>query len=322
MEFFLLLCGTLVAAMIVPSWGSALGSGGYLASFLIMLMYLSMGMGVPFRTLLSGMKEIKLHLYTQSAIFLISPMLALLFFSAISGWTGKDQALGILFVGCLPTTLTSCVMLTQKLKGNHVGAMYNSILSQILGIILSPLLLAVLLSTQVRYGVDLAKVFLDLSIKIIIPLSAGQMTLLAFPGFVRKLGKIPSKVSFYSIFVILFMNIGEAITRGNFYRNLTSLSIPIIAAGMLSSSLVLVLWLGTRLCRFPLADSISASITGSHKTLGMGIPLVIAYFPTQKGIVNNVSLVVIAYYIWSLLLSPLIIRNFAAHLDIGKRQIS
>ena len=57
---------------------------------------------------------------------------------------------GILILTCLPTTVNMCVFLTGAAGGNVASALCNAVISNMLGIILTPALLLRFFGTQVQ----------------------------------------------------------------------------------------------------------------------------------------------------------------------------
>jgi len=78
-------------------------------------------------------------------------------------------------------------------------------------------------------------------------------------------------------------------------------------------------WMLSGLARLPLPDRISSAYTGTQKTLAMGVPLATILFPHDAALVSQITIVIIGYYVSSLLFSVIIIegliRSFRARFE-------
>lgn len=298
-NFYIALCVSILAAALFPSLGAKLQETGYLSVICIMLMYLGMGLSTDTGQLVHGLSCWRLILFVQAVLFVLAPIYAFLLYRVLSPFCGKDAAIGILFIGCIPTTLTSCIMLTQKMGGNEIGALYNAMFSQLLGILVTPLLLSWFLATQYTVVTPLGDVIVNLCVKMIVPFTIGQLL-----RPIRKyLGQIPKTVSFYGIFIILYMNLSFSIARGDFLHQLVNLLYPVVGCFVLCCLLLFSIVLLSKWFKFSYEDRICSIFTGAHKTLGMGIPLASIYFPDNGKIAMKVSLLIIVYYIITMIIS-------------------
>ncbi|WP_020612233.1 bile acid:sodium symporter [Sediminispirochaeta bajacaliforniensis] len=292
-NFFLVLAITLFITWFLRDFGGMLNSHEMFATVTIMLMYVGMGITTDSRQLLVGLRNWKLILFSQFSLFGLSPILAYGIFHAVMRYSHLEYAIGLLFLGCLPTTITSCIMLTKEYGGNTVGALYNSIVSQFLGLLLTPLLLSTLLATQFISVIPFSQVVENLCQKMIIPFAIGQ--------FLRQrhvlLGRIPGIVTYYGIFFILYMKLAATFCKGDLLEYFHLLSIPLIGVFAFCSLLLLLVSLLTVGCKFSRKDQVCSIFTGTQKTMGMGIPLATIYFPKNVEIVSSVSLLIIFYYI-------------------------
>lgn len=91
--------------------------------------------------------------------------------------TGMDSALldGFVILGCLPMTINMSYVLTLSSKGNSESSLFNATFGNILGIFLTPVL--ILLYLDKKGEVEYQDVLIKMTIKVIIPLIIGQITL-------------------------------------------------------------------------------------------------------------------------------------------------
>ncbi|WP_320128555.1 bile acid:sodium symporter [uncultured Sphaerochaeta sp.] len=292
-NFFLVLVITLFITWFLRDFGGMLNSHEMFATVTIMLMYVGMGLTTDSRQLLVGLRNWKLVLFSQFSLFGLSPLLAYALFHVVLRYSPLEYAVGLLFLGCLPTTITSCIMLTKEYGGNAVGALYNSIVSQFLGLFLTPLLLSALLATQFVSVIPFSQVLKNLCYKMIIPFAIGQILRQRHVS----LGRIPGIVTYYGIFFILYMKLAATFCKGNLLEYFHLLAIPLIGVAAFCTLLLLLVSALAAGCRFSREDRVCSIFTGTQKTMGMGIPLATIYFPKNVEIVSSVSLLIIFYYI-------------------------
>lgn len=307
--FLLTLVGTVALSFVFPSGGVYLSHVfPNIQTMLIILMYLGMGMTTDSSVLLSGLSRWRLHLFVQGCLFILAPLLSYGLFQALSLKFGVEDSVGILFIGTLPTTITSCILLTKQSGGNSVGAMYNATLSQLLGVFVTPLLLTLFLHARVGGTGSILVVIGSLMRKILIPLVVGQIIRLKLSRVVAALGKISDLVIYYAIFVILYLNLAQVLSSGQNIGSLTSLVCTGVSSVLLLVTLLVLIWHMSGWLHFPKEDRVAITYTGTQKTLGMGIPLAVLYFSENPIMASRATIVIITYYIASLFLSFILVE--------------
>lgn len=297
--FVLVLSVTFIASILAAEPGRYLYDLGWTSTLTIMLMYVGMGLNTDTTLLRSGLGKWKLHLAVQSSLFILAPVLSILIFLLLQPFGYSNRAVGLLFIGAVPTTITSCIMLTRRYGGNAIGSLYNAVLSQVLGIVITPLLLSLVLATRFETISSFQSVLLSLLQKMILPFIAGQL----LQRFKKHLGKPGQLFSFYGIFFILYMNLAKVASMGSLGKTLLALRIPLLASLTLCVLQVLGTWILGILLHFSVEDRICLLFTGSQKTLGMGVPLVTIYFASNVSIATDATLLIITYYLMAMIIT-------------------
>lgn len=93
---------------------------------------------------------------------------------ASSGILPQPLADGLAMTACLPMSINAVIILTSAAHGDEAAAIFHTTVGNFCGIFLSPILI-VLYLPSVTADVDLPKVFLDLTLKIVVPLVCGQI---------------------------------------------------------------------------------------------------------------------------------------------------
>lgn len=310
--FLLKLFLSFIVAYLTSRIGAGLSDFGWVQDVLIMTMYLGLGLGNDFSVILKGFSNLRLYILTQSSIFIIAPIVSMVFFQLAMLITTDQSFIGLLFVGCLPTTITSCIMLTQHSNGNTVGSVYNAMLAQLISVVVSPLILSLMISMEVSSVTPPLTVVYKLAQRILIPLFLGQLFRALLPALFNRIGGRCEKISFNAIFIILYMNLSSLLRNSISGSSLFSIAISTLFAVLMFMVMVHLNWILSGLARLPLPDRISSAYTGTQKTLAMGVPLATILFPHDVALVSQITIVIIGYYVSSLLFSVIIIEGLIA----------
>ena len=151
----------------------------------VAIIFLVTGCTLPTKLLLQNYKRWKIHLFVQAQSFLLTSAIAFAVVSLCAVNTGfMDEALlvGIIFMGCVPTTIASNVVMTAQAHGDQALTVVESTLGNALGPFLTPLLVLMYTSTGAWYtkvlpdtgpsdlGELYRRVFMQLGLSLFLPL--------------------------------------------------------------------------------------------------------------------------------------------------------
>jgi predicted Na+-dependent transporter len=163
-------------AFLLPEAGA---TGGWFRSEIttrlgVALIFLFQGLVLPTAALRQGASRWPLHLLIQSFTFLIFPLMGIGLDAAVGQHLPPDLRLGFLFLCVLPSTVSTSVVLTGLAGGNTVGAIFNAALSNVIGVVITPLWVAWLMKTGGGQA-DLGGVIREIIMLLLLPLAAGQL---------------------------------------------------------------------------------------------------------------------------------------------------
>ena len=184
--FLIALGGLILIASQVQVSISQQGKKELVVTYLcVAIIFLITGCTLPTKVLLQNYKRWKIHLFVQAQSFLLTSAIAFAVVSLCAMKPGfMDEALlvGIIFTGCVPTTIASNVVMTAQAHGDQALTVVESTLGNALGPFLTPLLVLMYTSTGAWYtkvlpdtgasdlGELYRRVFMQLGLSLFLPL--------------------------------------------------------------------------------------------------------------------------------------------------------
>ncbi|KAF2142307.1 uncharacterized protein K452DRAFT_331993 [Aplosporella prunicola CBS 121167] len=264
---------------------------GYLA---VALIFFINGCTIPSRVLLQNIKRWDLHLFVQAQCYLLTSAIAYGIVSACAtNPKFMDPALliGIIVLGCLPTTISFNTIMTRKSNGNTALTLTQSTIGNFLGPFISTALIRIYTSTDAwyteilpknmgSYGETYRKVFAQLGFSVFLPLFVGQIVMNAFPALTKKVfadWKM-SKLSSLSLLTLIWQTYDEAFQS----RAFSTINADNMIFFVFMSFGVFLLWMALSIIfsRIWLSkeDTISVAFCVPSKTPAMGVPLTTIMF--------------------------------------------
>ena len=151
----------------------------------VAVIFLITGCTLPTKVLVQNYSRWKLHIFCQIQSFLLTSAIVYAVVSlCATNTTFMDAGLlvGMIFTGCVPTTISSNVIMTKQADGNQALTVVESTLGNLLGPFLSPALLLMYVSSgawytnflpdlgQDGFGELYRRVFKQLGLSIFLPL--------------------------------------------------------------------------------------------------------------------------------------------------------
>lgn len=277
------LVGLLVAlgfALTWPAAGRAAGLGGWTSKIAIGAIFVASGLGLPTEQVVQGLRRYPVHLYVHAFLFLVAPALCLATSRLFAGVWGADIQAGLLALACLPTTISSCVVLTQLAGGSVPVSLFNAVVSNAAGIVLSPLLLTALLGWS---GASLpasavARVMGALALTVVLPFGVGQALHRIDPRWCaerrRELTLVSGGLMLAVVWLVFSSAAGDPALRAALGH------MPALAAFVVGFHLLLLAsaWAGARLLGFEHGEVVAVALTAPQKTIAFGVPMITAYF--------------------------------------------
>ncbi|TCP72748.1 bile acid:sodium symporter family protein [Sphingomonas sp. PP-CE-1G-424] len=305
--FILMLLGTVVLASILPARGEMATIVGYAADIGIVLLFFLHGAKLSRDAIWAGLRNWKLHLAVLAITFVAFPLFGL-GLTALPFVTGPLAA-GLLFLTLLPSTVQSSIAFTAIARGNVAAAVCSASFSNLLGILVTPALVALLMNTSGSGGISIESIE-AIVLQLLVPFVAGHLLRPWIGALVTRNKGLLTVVDRGSILLVVYSAFGAAVVEGLW----TKLSIgDLILIGLLCAALLaFVLGLTfavARLMKLPREDAIVLQFCGSKKSLASGVPMAGVLFPPAQ--VGVILLPVMLFHQLQLIACAIIARRYA-----------
>lgn len=270
------------------------------------------GARLSLRALRDGVMNWRLHLLVQAATFVLFPAIGLALFFALRGRLGTDLALGLFYLCAVPSTISSAIILTGVARGNVAGAVFNATLSNLIGVVLTPLWVTAAMRTT-GAAQPLWPVIVDLVTWLVLPLLAGQVMRRWVGDWLSAHRRGVSGVDRGAILLLVYMAFCASFRRGawsDYGVGRVALTVFICAA--LFATVFLLVRASARLAGFNRADEIAAIFCGSKKTLAAGVPMAKLIFGAYPAI-GLVLLPLMIYHPLQLVICGVLAQRWANH---------
>jgi len=304
--FVLSLLGTVLLATLLPARGGFAVFAGYMADAGIVLLFFLHGAKLSRDAIWSGLRNWPLHLAVLASTFLLFPALGI----GIAHLPRLDPALasGILFLTLLPSTVQSSIAFTAIARGNVAAAVCSASFSNLLGIVLTPALVALLMQVQGGAGVSLASVE-GILLQLLAPFVLGHLLRPWIGGFVARRKSLLTLVDRGSILLVVYTAFGAAVVEGLWSRvSLADLGQILLLCLFLLGIVLAATFLIARAMRLSPQDAIVLQFCGSKKSLASGVPMAGVLFPAAQ--VGMILLPVMLFHQIQLIACAMLARHY------------
>ncbi|MFH9466241.1 bile acid:sodium symporter family protein [Streptomyces clavifer] len=275
--YILALIGTVVLAALLPASGAAADVAGGASTGAVALLFFLYGARLSTRDALDGLKHWRLHLTVLACTFIVFPVLGLASRGLVPYVLTPQLQEGLLFLCLVPSTIQSSIAFTSMARGNVPAAICAGSFSSLAGILLTPLLAALLLGGGAAgFSADsLVKIVLQL----LVPFLAGQLLRRWIGGFISRHRKVLGLVDRGSILLVVYTAFSAGMVAG-IWHQVTPLRLgALLAAEAVLLALMLTLsWYGAKRLGFGREDRIAIQFAGSKKSLAAGLPMASVLF--------------------------------------------
>ncbi|HZV10413.1 MAG TPA: bile acid:sodium symporter family protein [Novosphingobium sp.] len=306
--YILALLATVCLASVLPARGEWAGHFEWAANAGIVLLFFLHGAKLSREAIIAGAGHWRLHLAVLSVTFVIFPLLGL----AVGAIPGLPTlvAAGMLFLTLLPSTVQSSIAFTSIAGGNVAAAVCSASFSNILGLVVSPLLAATLMGG--KGGVHLTADQVERIVaQLLVPFIAGHLLRPVIGRFVNRHKQLVGYVDRGSILLVVYTAFSAAVIQGLWHQlPPAQLGLILVLNVLLLAVGLTVTWTLGKLLGFSREDQIVLLFCGSKKSLASGVPIAGVLFPAAQ--VGVVILPLMLFHQIQLMACAVISRQMAA----------
>ena len=297
-----------IIAIIAPARGSFADIFGQLTNVAIALLFFLYGARLSTQEALNGLKYWRLHLTILAFTFVVYPLIGIAL-RPLTAVISHDMYLGILFLTLVPSTVQSSVAFTSIAKGNVAGAIISASASNLVGVIITPLLVMLLMGTGGEVHID-TSVFGEIALLLLAPFVLGQLTR-------RWVGKIAQSkatkvVDRGSIAMVVYSAFSKGVVDGIWSSiSLWDLAFLVVFA---AAFVAFMLWLTRKASQkmgFNRADTIAIEFCGSKKSLATGLPMASVIFASGGASLGLLILPLMIYHQVQLMMCSWLAARYA-----------
>ncbi|WP_146592072.1 bile acid:sodium symporter family protein [Puniceibacterium confluentis] len=278
--YMIFLLATVALAFFVPALGVAAILLSHVTFWAVALLFFLYGAKLNSGVVVAGMTNWRLQGLTLAATYLMIPLVGLALTLVAGPMLGATVTLGLMFLAVLPSTVQSSVAFTGMAGGNVPAAICAASVSNLVGVVLTPLLVATLLHTG--DGSIRLDAVIKIAAQILLPFVLGQLVRPWIGRHVQKHKTLTLMVDRGAILLIVFSAFSAGTVSGLWVslpiKTLATLSIVVLA--FLAITMSLIIWAG-KMTTLPAPDRAVLLYCGSTKSLASGLPIATALFPPE-----------------------------------------
>ncbi|MFF9012625.1 bile acid:sodium symporter family protein [Streptomyces sp. NPDC014870] len=278
--YILAILGTVGLAALLPASGGAATVADGASTAAIALLFFLYGARLSTREALDGVRHWRLHVTVLAATFVVFPLLGLAAKGLVPAVLTPPLYSGLLFLCLVPSTVQSSIAFTSIARGNVPAAICAGSFSSLAGVVLTPLLAALLLgSTAGGFNADSVT---QIVLQLLVPFLAGQLLRRWVGGFVLRNKKVLGYVDRGSILLVVYTAFSHGMTAGIWHQVTPArLGLLLVVEAVLLAAMLSLTWFGARRLGFDRGDRIAIQFAGSKKSLAAGLPMASVLFGPQ-----------------------------------------
>jgi sodium/bile acid cotransporter 7 len=311
-SFTLALLAIILLASLLPCRGETARAFNLATDGAIALLFFLHGAKLPRAAIMQGVLHWRLHLTVFASTFVLFPLLGLALQPLGHVLLTPQLSMGVLFLCALPSTVQSSIAFTSMAGGNVSAAVVSASMSNLIGIVLTPILVTLLLASHGHAGPSWQGV-LDIVLQLLLPFLLGHVARRWIGDFVDQHKLMLRITDQGTILLVVYTAFSAAVVQGLWRETPPSALVATLAICALLLGLVMSLltWSARRL-GFHRGDEIAIVFCGSKKSLASGIPMAKILFAGQLGGLGALVLPLMIFHQLQLMVCAVVARRYAA----------
>jgi sodium/bile acid cotransporter 7 len=318
--FTLLLLGAIVLASFLPVTGQAADMLATTGTIAVALLFFFHGAALSRQQIIDGATHWRLHILITALTFVFFP-LAVLPINGLSNlvpeWMPRDLGLGFLYLGVLPSAVSSSIAYTAMARGNVPAAICSAAASNVFGMMLTPFLLLLLVSTSGTGEFAVAEALKDIVLQLLLPFAVGHAFRPMLGGFLSRNESLMGRYDQCVIWIIVYSAFSHSVVSG-LWQNLPlqAVVLTILLCVGLLGLFMLVAMVVVRKLGFSLEDEAAVVFCGSKKSLASGLPMAKVLFSGHPGF-GMIVLPIMCYNQIQVIVGAILAQKYRAKIDLA-----
>lgn len=301
----------MILGLILPIPAAAVGPINMVSNVGIFILFLLYGSRLSAGEVIDGMKNFRLQGSILAATFVLFPLVGLLTQWLTAPFLGATLAAGLLYVSLLPSTVQSSIAFVSVARGNIAGAITAATVSNLVGMLATPLLVLWLMGASGSIGMSNMVGVLTL---LLLPFVIGQILQRWTGDWVRRNKKLTGMWDKGTILAIVFVSVVSA-TEARVWGTVSGWMIAAIVG--ISVILVVVMlaatWWGGKAIGLDVGDRIALLMCGSKKSLATGLPMANVLF--SAAVAGPIAVPLIVFHQLQLMICAWLARRLGSRPD-------
>ena len=275
--YLLMLIATVAIAAILPARGQGAVVAKSATTAAVALLFFLYGARLSPAAIWAGLSNWRLQSLVLAITFVLFPLVGLGVHLVTGRWLPPEIAIGLLYVCLLPSTVQSSIAFTSIARGNVPAALCSASVSNLLGVLITPILVSMMLPGS-GSGVSL-KAIEDIALQILLPFALGQLARPAIGGLLIRHAKLAGYVDRGSILLVVYGAFSAGMVAGVWAKlDAFDLGVVILLNMMILGVIMVAATVASRRLGFSKEDEIAIVFCGSKKSMASGIPMAAILF--------------------------------------------
>ena len=308
--YMLLLIGVVILGAALPVSGVAAQILGKVTYWAVALLFFIYGAKLDLDAVKAGIMNLRLQSLSFLATYVMFPLVGIALAWVFGGILGPDLALGLVFLSVLPSTIQSSIAFTAMAHGNVPAAICSASLSNLVAVVLTPALMALVLHQSGGISMDAVT---KIATQILLPFVLGQLLRRWIGPTIQRHKAITMVVDRGSILLIVYSAFSASTVAGlwSSVPPLQLLSIAVVIGLYVALMMTLTHFAGMR-SGLSQPDRTTLFFCGSTKSLASGLPIATALFAADR--VGMIVLPLMLFHLLQLLACAIIAQRLAFRL--------
>lgn len=303
--------GMVGLASLAPLHGGGAIAGGYATNAAIAVLFFLHGAKLEPRAALAGARHWRLHVLVLLATFGLFPALGMAARAVAPQLLPPTLWVGLLLLCMLPSTVQSSIAFTSIARGNVPAALCAATASNLLGMVLTPLLAGLLLHTHGGFS---ARAMGDIALQLLLPFLAGQLARPWIGAWAARNRQLLGLVDRGSILLVVYVAFSDGVSQGIWHQlDAARLGTLVLVDAALLAAVLSLTTLASRAAGFSRGDEIVAVFCGSKKSLAGGLPMATVLFAGQSA--GLIVLPLMVFHQIQLMACAAMARRYAARAE-------